>query len=321
MRISNVRWARSRFETPALGFGASSLGPLGNADREHQCIDLVRAAFQAGLRYFDAAPFYGFGLAELRLGSILRHIPRHEFVVSTKVGRILSPSHEEPVPDRIPFRPSFDYGCDATLRSLEHSLARLSLSHVDLVLVHDLSAKWHEGDLDGRMAEALAGAFPTLERLRSERTIEAFGIGTNDPEAAARAVEAADLDVVMLAGAPTLLNASASQRLLDLCARRQIDVIAAAPFNSGILATGPRPGARYFYQEPPAEVSERTRRLEEICTAHGVPLGAAALQFPLRHPAVKIVLPSFRTEDELRQSLEWQAMPLPVDLWTAIECL
>jgi D-threo-aldose 1-dehydrogenase len=321
MTLPEVRWASSRFETPVLGFGASPLGPLGHADREHECIELVRAAFRAGLRYFDVAPFYGFGLAELRLGSALRHIPRDEFVVSTKVGRILSPSPAGSVPDRIPFSPAFDYGHDATLRSLEYSLARLSLSHVDLVLVYDLSATWHEGDLDARMAEALAGAFPTLERLRSEGAIRAFGIGTNDPRAAARAVEETDLDVVMLAGAPTLLNARASQRLLDLCTGRQVDVIAAAPFNSGILATGLRPGARYFYKEPPPDVADRTRRLEEICAACGVPLGAAALQYPLRHPAVRIVLPGFRTEEEFAQSLLWQTWPIPDDFWQSIESL
>jgi D-threo-aldose 1-dehydrogenase len=319
--LPKVRWARSLFETPNLGFGASLLGPLGDAAREQECISLVQSAFEAGLRYFDVAPFYGFGLAELRLGSVLRHIPRHEFVLSTKVGRILSPSPARSVPDRIPFSPAFDYGQDATLRSLDHSLARLSLSSVDLVLVHDLSAKWHDPDLALRMTQALGGAFPTLERLRSDGTIRAFGIGTNDPEAAARAVEAADLDVVMLAGAPTLLNSGDAQRLLDLCAGRQIDVIAAAPFNSGILATGLRPGARYFYQEPPPDVADRTRRLQALCAAYGVPLGAAALQYPLRHPAVRIVLPGIRTEEELGQSLLWQTWPIPDDFWQAIERL
>lgn len=311
----NAALPSGQAERLALGFGASPLGSLGSRDREISSLDLIWTAYERGFRAFDVAPFYGHGLAELRLGAALRHLPREQLHVSTKVGRLLNPVAGLADPDRIPFRPRFDYGAEATRRSLSDSLSRLSLARIDLALVHDLSSRWHGDDLKAQIAAALDGAFPVLVDLRDQGVVAAIGIGTNDPMAAERIVEAADIDVVMLAGAPTLLKHQGAERLLALCSRRKISVIAAAPFNSGILATGSRPGARYFYQPASAQILERVRRLEAICRDHQIPLGAAALQAPLRHAAVELVLPGFSGIAEMDQCLAWFRHPIADAFW------
>jgi D-threo-aldose 1-dehydrogenase len=296
-----------------LAFGVSPLGPILGPAREAEATALVWQAHARGIRHFDVAPSYGLGVAELRLGAALRHLPAEDLVVSTKVGRLLHPDVGAAAPG---FRAAFDYGADAIRQSLRESMQRLGRPRIDLVLVHDLSRRWHGDGLDARIAEALAGAFPLLSEWRQAGMIGAIGVGTNDAAAALRLVETVDLDVVMLAGAPTLLDSRSPAPLLRACAGLGIAVIAAAPFNSGILATGARSGGRYFYAEAPAMILSRVSALEALCSDHGIPLGAAALQMPLREPAVVSVLPGFAAAAELQSGLAWYDTVIPADFWT-----
>lgn len=272
------------------------------------------AAWDAGVRYFDTAPHYGLGLSERRLGAALRARPRAEFTVSTKVGRLLEP-HPSPtgsdlaaggfaVPSTLRRRP--DYSRDGVLRSLEASLERLGLDRIDLALVHDP---------DEHMDTALAESLPALTELRAQGVVGAIGIGMNSVEPLRRFVAEGDPDVVMVAGRWTLLDRTAAPLLAE-CAAREVSVIAAAPFNSGLLSTDhPGAGGRYDYGTVPAAVLDRARSLATRCAEHGVPLPRAALCFPLREPVVACVLAGFRTPAEVSSAATHLTHGVPEHLW------
>jgi D-threo-aldose 1-dehydrogenase len=312
------RLGRSAVEVSQMGFGGAPLGNLFKpvaADAAQRAID---GAYDLGLRYFDTAPLYGHGLSERRLGEALRSRPRESFVLSTKVGRVLEPGTPPPgayveVPAVVP---RFDYSEAGALRSLEESLARLGLDRVDVLYIHDIDRFTHGAEgAPARFREAMAGAYRTIERLRREGQVRAIGIGVNEWEACQRAAEAADFDCFLLAGRYTLLEQEALESFLPLCERRGIGVVIGGPLNSGILATGPVPGATYNYRPPPPPILERAGRLERVCASHGVPLAAAALQFPLAHPAVACVIPGARSLAEVAQNVALLARPLPTALW------
>jgi D-threo-aldose 1-dehydrogenase len=277
--------------TQRLGLGCAPLGGLYSAVSEEDARATLDRAWELGVRAFDTAPLYGSGLSEQRVGAALRERPRHQFTLSTKVGRLLRAG--EPV---------FDFSYDGALRSLEESLERLGLDRVDLVLIHDP---------DDHADEAMAGAYPALERLRAEGVVGAIGVGMNQWEIPARFVRETDVDCVLLAGRYTLLDRSGERELLPLCAERNVDVIAAGVFNSGVLAGD----THYDYAPAPPEVLERARKLAETCARHGVPLEAAAIQFPLRHPAVTRVLVGCRTAAEVEEDVRLAALDLPEELW------
>jgi D-threo-aldose 1-dehydrogenase len=214
-----------------------------------------------------------------------------------------------------PLVPIFDYTADATRASLRTSLERLGMDRVDVALIHDLGPVTHGPDDARRYAEAIDGAYRVLVDLRAAGTIRAIGVGANEWAVLERCARDGDFDCFLLAGRYTLLDQSALDRLLPICLERGIGVVVGAPFGSGILATGSVPGATYFYQPASPEILERTRRLEAACARHGVPLAAAALQFPLGHPAVASVIPGLRSPAEVRTSLEWLAVPIPPALW------
>ena len=291
-----------------LGFGAAPIGNLYAPVCDAEAAATVDAAWQCGVRFFDTAPLYGHGLSERRLGAALRARPRDEIVVATKVGRLLVPDPSPPdhgFAATPPFRPEFDFSAAATCRSLDASLERLGLDRVDVLHVHDP---------DDHAEAALRGAFPALRRLRAEGVVRAIGAGMNQSPLLARFVREADLDCVLVAGRYTLLEQPALRDLLPLCAERGVAVIAAGVFNSGLLAD-PRPGATYDYTPASAALVERAQRLGAVCERHGIPLKAAALRFPLAHPAVACVLTGARTAAEMAENARLFALPIPVALW------
>jgi D-threo-aldose 1-dehydrogenase len=302
-----VQLGRFGLEVTRLGLGTAPLGGLYRPVDDETAQATVRAAYDAGVRLFDTAPLYGSGLAERRLGAALRALPRADVVVSTKVGRLLEPGGE---PMGIfagapPLAPVFDFGYDATLRSLEASLKRLGLDRVEIALIHDP---------DDHFDEALAGAYRALDRLRAENVVRAIGIGMNQSELLCRFAREAEVDCFLLAGRYTLLDRSAADELLPLCAERGIAVLAGGVFNSGVLAGGDT----YDYRAAPPDVLERVRRLRDVCARHDVPVEAAALQFSLRHPAVTSVVVGCRSPAEIEEDARLFALPVPDALWAEL---
>ena len=306
-----------------LGAGALPFGSLDAADSDATLHEAFVAMHARGLRYFDTAPFYGLGLSEHRLGASLRTIDRRDVVLSTKVGRLLVPAAGGPAAGafdgRYPFEVAFDYSYDGTLRSLEHSLQRLGTNAIDIALIHDVNRRW-QGDLvEQRYREAMDGAHRALVELRANGVIKAFGVGVNDWSVLMRFAADGDFDCFMLAGRYTLLDHTSLDAFMPECVRRGIAVLMAAPFNSGILATGARAGAKFFYQDAEAEILERTRRIELVCERHGVALPAAALQFPLAHPAVASVVTGMRSAREVAANIAHCGATIPAAFWCELK--
>ena len=304
---------------PRVGFGGAPLGNLYAPIPEPEAVAAVAAAYDAGVRYFDTAPLYGRGLSERRIGEALRGRPRDSFRISTKVGRLLREVPGRPVDGASRDLPAlevvYDYSEDGALRSLEASLERLSLDRVDTLFIHDIDRWTHGAAQPARFAEAMQGAYRALRRLRGEGTVTHIGVGVNEWEVCQQAAEAGDFDGFLLAGRYTLLEQEALQSFLPLCQRRGLFVVIGGPFNSGILATGAVAGATYDYRPAPPDILARVGRIETVCRRHRVPLAAAALQFPLAHPAVRAVIPGARSAAEVRQNLKLLRTPLPAALW------
>lgn len=326
MRATDTRrLGRTAVELTVLGFGGSQVGNLHRPVPDDDAGQAVASAWDLGIRYFDTAPLYGQGLGEQRMGRALRRYPRDGYVLSTKVGRLLKPldprrgDHGHFV-DALPFAVEYDYSHDGALRSIEDSLQRLGLHRIDVALIHDIDPYNHGPDGQRRrFREAMEGAYPALDRLRREGTLRAIGVGVNSWRVCQEAAEAADFDCFLLAGRYTLLEQEPLASFFPLCQRRGISVIIGAPYNSGILARGTVAGAQHDYAAPSVEVGERTRRIEAVCARHGVSLGAAALQFPLGHPAAVSVLPGPRTPAQVEASVRWLGEAIPGDLWQELK--
>jgi D-threo-aldose 1-dehydrogenase len=312
---------RTAVRVTRLGFGGAPLGNLFRPLDEPEATATVRRAWAAGIRYFDTAPLYGSGLSERRLGAALYDEPREAFVLSTKVGRRLvprsagAPAAEGAYVDVPPLTPVFDYTAEAARASLAESLERLRVARVDVVLIHDLGAVTHGADDAGRYAEAMDGAYRVLHALRAEGTIRAIGVGANEWAILERCAGDGEFDCFLLAGRYSLLEQTALDSFLPMCGRRQISVIVGGPYNSGVLALGARAGATYNYAPAPPAVLARVRALERVVAAHGVPLAAAALQFPFHHPAVAAVIPGARTAAEVEANVGLLRHPIPPALW------
>jgi D-threo-aldose 1-dehydrogenase len=310
-----VRLGKTGLTVTRLGLGTAPLGGLFQAVDDVQASAVVEQAYAAGMRIFDTAPLYGYGLAERRVGHTLRRRPRHEFVLATKVGRLLragAPRDETQYHQGEPFykgapplNPVFDFSYDGVMRSVEESLDRLGLARIDILHIHDP---------DAHFEEALSGAYRALDRLRSEGTIGAAGAGMNQAEMLVRFAREADFDCFLLAGRYTLLDQSGLAELLPLCEKKNIAVIIGGVFNSGILAR-PRRGATYNYIPAEPAMLEKAQRLEIICARHGVPLAATALQFPLGHPAVAAVLTGCRSSAEVDENVRLFRQNIPAALW------
>ena len=301
----------SGVRVPRLALGCAPLAGLFAPVDDAAARATLEAAWETGIRMFDTAPLYGFGLSEQRVGAALRERPRDQLVLSTKVGRVLEPRTGAPGPEAAQFpaglalEPRFDFSRDGILRSFEASLERLGLDRIDVVLLHDP---------DDHMEAALREAYPALEELRAQGIVRAIGAGMNQANALARFVRETDVDCVLVAGRYTLLDQSAAEDLLPVCLERGVAAIAGGVLNTGVLAN-PRAGATYDYAPAPPAVVERARRIGEACERHGVPLAAAALQFPLGHPAVACVLVGARSRAEVVLDVALFAHPVPDGLW------
>ena len=322
------RVGRTSFEVTQLGMGGASLGDAREAIPEPQAEAALDATHAAGIGYFDTSPWYGNGKSELRFGRVLRTKPRSSFVISTKVGRIyLRPADPDTyVHPRwlggLPFEPRFDYTRDAILRSYETSLARLGLNRVDALLIHDLDPR-HQQSEEGvrRGLEQLdkGAGYQALADLKARGEIKAIGAGVNHVGMIPRFLERFDIDFFLVAMPYTLLDQEALDGEMQLCADRGISIVIGAPFASGILARGPTPGALYRYNLAEPVVIEKAQQIAAVCARHGVPLGAAALQFPLGHPSVVSVIPGPIATEEVRTNLAWMRVTIPDALWDELK--
>ena len=304
-----VQVGRTAVTITRFGLGTAPLAGLFEAVDEAQGIAVIARAWDAGIRFFDTAPLYGHGLAELRLGKALKHKPRAEFTLATKVGRLLR-ADVPPEPGQAfrgtpPVNPTFDFSYDGVMRSFEESLARLGLDRVDILHIHDP---------DDHYDDAIKGAYRALDRLRADRVIGAVSAGMNQAEMLTRFAREADFDCFLLAGRYTLLDQAALKELLPECQKRGIAILAGGVYNSGILAN-PKRGAHYNYKTAPAELVERAERIRDVCTRHGVPLKAAAVQFPMGHPAVSCVIVGCRSSAQLDESIKMFEFDIPPGLW------
>lgn len=310
-----------------LGFGTAPLGNLYRAIPDKDSQDILTASWDAGVRYYDTAPLYGLGLSETRLNPLLRGKDRDSYVLSTKIGRILEATRPDQrdgfgkwfdVPAR---REVYDYTYDGVLRSIEFSLERLGIDRIDILFAHDLDIFNHgtQEVLDAKLNEFMNGGYKALLSLREQGTIKAFGAGVNEWQPCQWMAERGDFDIFLLAGRYTLLEQDALTSFLPLCEERGIGVVIGGPYNSGILATGPKPGACYNYDPAPEDVLERVRRIQAICDRHGVRLVDAAFQFPLRHPSVISVIPGGQGVSEMESNLKAESAAIPEALWADLK--
>jgi D-threo-aldose 1-dehydrogenase len=302
-----------------LGFGGAPLGNMFDVVDEGTAEATLVAAWDSGVRYYDTAPHYGSGLSEHRFGAILRRYPREEFVLSTKVGRLLrpDPSRPENAPFKqgLPFRVEVDYSYDATMRSMEDSYQRLGLAQIEVAFVHDLAAD-HLGDAwEEQFEVARAGAFRALTELRDQRVIKGWGLGVNLTEPCIRALEQADPDVFLLAGRYSLLNQPALDRLFPTCADRGVHVVVGGPYNSGLLAGG----RNFEYQKAPPEMVDKRDRIAAICDRHGTDIRSAALQFCAAHPVVAAVIPGAKRPDKVEENARLMAATVPAVVWEELK--
>ena len=313
-----VALGTSAVTVPRLGLGTAPIGGLFSAVPAEIASATVLEAYRRDVRFFDTAPLYGFGVAERRLGEALAEVSRDSYVLATKVGRLLERRDAASRPLRAgeaafrgapPLVPVFDFSAEAVRRSFGESLERLGVDRIDLVHIHDPDD--HEDD-------ALEGAFPVLDGLRSEGVIGAIGVGMNQSEMLTRFVERIDIDCVLIAGRYTLLDQSANDALLRTCSERGVSVIVGGVFNSGILAD-PRVGATYDYRPADAEILARAERIKGVCRDNGVPMRAAAVQFPRGHAAVATVLVGARSPEEVSDAVAMFDHDIPPSLWSDLK--
>jgi D-threo-aldose 1-dehydrogenase len=317
-KLMRTRPATAQTAVTEIGFGASQLGNLSRAVTDEDARATVDEAWDQGVRYFDTAPHYGLGLSERRLGDALSGRRRDDFVLSTKVGRLLKPDptgadREDDDGFVVPatYRRSWDFSRDGILRSIDESLTRLGLDRIDIAYLHDPDDHWTEASTSGVDA---------LVELREQGVLRAIGAGMNQSAMLAEFVRRCDVDVVMVAGRYSLLDQSAADDLLPLALERGVAVVAAAVYNSGLLSSArPSTAARFDYRQATPDVVDRARELAEVCERHGVSLPEAALAFPLRHDAVRSVVVGMRSPEQASSTIDrYDAQP-PADLWRELE--
>ncbi len=331
MQLKTRHWDRTGnggLTFTELGFGAAPLGNLYRAISEADALAILNRAWDLGVRYFDTAPLYGLGLSETRLNGFLRGKRRDDYVISTKIGRLFRlPNTGE---DRdcigkffdVPARKEiYDYSYDGVMRSVEFSLERLGLDRIDILLAHDLDVFNHktQAALDAKLAEFMAGGYRALLALRDSGVIKAFGAGVNEWQPCQWMAERGDFDLFLLAGRYTLLEQEALVSFLPMASQRGIGIIIGGPYNSGILATGARPGAFYNYDPAPQHILDRVTRIEAICRARGIRMVDAAFQFPLCHPAVVSVIPGGQAMAEVDANLAAATAAIDPGLWADLK--
>ncbi|PSH65575.1 pyridoxal 4-dehydrogenase [Phyllobacterium brassicacearum] len=308
-----------------FGFGGAAIGGLYRECTREAAIETLQTAWDAGLRYFDTAPFYGFGLSERRTGDFLRSKPRETYVLSTKVGRLLRPVPEDQVPDHsyvnpLPFAVDYDYSYDGIMRSFEFSHARLGLNKIDILYVHDIGAYTHGAEKNAvYLAQLLDSGMRALDELKTSGAISAYGLGVNEVEVCLDVIARHPIDCILLAGRYSLLDRSAERDLLDVCRKKQISLVIGGVFNSGILATGPVAGANFDYGPASEDVLTRVRAMQEIAEDNDIPLAAAAVQFPLRESVVANVLIGTAKPSSLTRNMELLKVNVPDAVYAAVE--
>jgi D-threo-aldose 1-dehydrogenase len=308
-----------RITLPRIGLGGAPLGNMFHPVNEAKADETLVAAWDAGLRYYDTSPHYGAGLSEQRYGRLLRDKPRDEFVLSTKVGRLLRPADKpenaKPFVDELPNARVLDYSAAGARRSIEDSLERLGLDRIDVAYIHDVSEDQHGPKWREYFAQAMQGAAKELTKMREEGLIRGWGLGVNLVEPCAMALEQSDPDVFLLAGRYTLLDhREALDRLFPQCAARGVGIVVGGPFNSGVLAGG----AHYEYDKVPEEVRKKTERLKSACLRFGIDTRAAALQFCLANPVVLAAIPGTATPERPAQYMRQLNVPIPAEFWQAL---
>ncbi len=317
---------RTGVQVTPLGFGCAPIGDLFVAVGESGARQVLQAAWDAGIRYYDTSPFYGHGKSEHRLGEFLRGLPRDRFTVSTKVGRVLRPTtdrsrlSQEYWHQPLPFTLHFDYTYDGIMRSYEDSLQRLGLGSVELLVIHDLDLLFHPPE---RMAalqiELATSGWRALEELRSSGAVRGVGAGINSVGLIPRFLDLLDLDFFLVAQDYNLLDHDVLDQDFPRCEAAGVAIIVGALFASGILATGGRGGATYRYAEPPPEVLQRVQAMEAVCRRHGVDLATAAVQFPLAHPLVAAAIPGATRPEYVTGNVQRLQTPVPADLWAELK--
>ncbi len=306
---------RSKLQVTTLGLGTATMGGTRVKVTRQQGEDIVTAAWDAGVRYVDTAPFYGIGAAEHRVGDALRDKPRDEWVLGTKVGRLLCPTKEGRI-DPMPFDVIYDYSYDGIMRSVEDSYQRLGLARIDIALVHDIGAYQHGAELNAQYFKVLAeSGYKALEELKRTGVVSAIGIGVNEKQVLLDALKIGDWDAFLLAGRYTLLEQGPLDDLLPQCQARGTSIVVGGPLNSGILAGRDT----WNYAAAPAEVVAKVKKIQAVCDAHKVPLPAAALQFPLAHPVVCAIIPGPRTAAEFNENLPLFTQKIPAGLWSDLK--
>lgn len=318
------KFGRVDLEVTPFAFGTAPVGNIFREIDEATSDAMFQTSWNAGVRFYDTSPMYGHGLAELRTSHSLRWKNRDDFVLASKVGRLLRPARRDqinfaPWTNAAPFTMEFDYSYDGTMRSFEDSLQRLALERIDIMFIHDIDVFTRGKDQPEVFKQAMDGAWRALESLRSQGLVKAIGVGVNEWEVCHEALKQRDFDCFLLAGRYTLLEQAALDEFLPLCEARGASVVVGGGFNSGILATGAKPGAKYNYSPAPADIMAKVAKIEAVCADYNVPLPAAALQFVVAHPAVPSFCAGTRTVEQLNQNLAWFSHPIPAEFWAALK--
>lgn len=318
------KFGRVDLDVTAFAFGTAPVGNIFAEIDEETSAAMFETSWQAGVRFYDTAPMYGHGLSEIRTGQALRWKNRDDFVLSSKVGRVLHPAKREsidfaPWVNAAPFTMEFDYSYDGTMRSVQDSLQRMALERMDIVFIHDIDVFTRGKDQPEVFRQAMDGCYRALDDLRSQGVVKAIGVGVNEWEVCHEALKQRDFDCFLLAGRYTLLEQDSLNEFLPLCEKRGAAVLVGGGFNSGILATGAKPGAKYNYAPAPAPIMDKVAKIEAVCAEYNVPLPAAALQFVVAHPAVPSFCAGTRTVAQLKQNLAWFSHPIPSAFWAALK--
>jgi D-threo-aldose 1-dehydrogenase len=312
--------ARSGLTFTALGYGGAPIGNYNGVFSDADAQDMVSQAWDQGIRYFDTAPGYGNGLSEHRLGHALRRRDRKELVLSTKVGRVLTPMLDAPSTngqylDIPPLVAGYDYSYDGVMRAVEQSMQRMLTDHFDVLFIHDCDRYTHGSAAPELFHQAIVSAFPALESLREQQVVKAIGFGINETDLMIEAIKSTDVDVCLLAGRYTLLEQEPLDELFPICEQQGVGIVLGGVYSSGVLATGPISGARFNYAPADANILARAKQLQDVCRRHNVPLAAVALQFAYAHPVVVSACIGARDEKQQTRNAELFESSVPGELW------
>lgn len=323
--IRKRRLGNTHLFVSELGFGGSSIGNLYTPCSHLASQEVMATCWNLGIRYFDTAPEYGHGLSERRMGDALRDHLREDYILSTKIGDVLYAHHTKLPPDnkfinKLPFHLKYDYSYDGIMRAFDDSLHRLGLNRIDILLVHDLDPIIHEEkSYSEHFKTYVESGYKALDQLKKDGIIQAIGLGVKKWEVCLDAMKYGNYECFMLQGNYTLLDQEAMNGFMDICLQKQISILLAGPYASGILATGPVKGAYYNHREANEEILQRVKRIQEICHTYHTPLPAAAIQFPLKHPAVASVVVSAASQEFMRKNIEFLQFEIPQELWDALK--